>query len=109
MTIDTGRLQRAIWLDCQPVAPGRYLVRGGSADHVVEVDGGLVRCHCPDSQRVGDSCKHSLALRLRAGDGEVVDALRQLVPNPRHFPAKKAREIVPGATISGDRGEEQAR
>ena len=27
----------------------------------------------------------------RAGDGEVVDALRQLVPNPRRFPAKRRR------------------
>ena len=88
--IDAGRLQRAIWLDCsQPVAPGRYLVRGGSDDHIVEVDGGLVVCHCPDSPRAGDGCKHALAVRLRAGDGEVVDALRQLVPNPRHFPAKR--------------------
>ena len=26
--------------------------------------------------------KHSLALRLRAGDGKVIDALRQLVPAP---------------------------
>ena len=89
--IDSGRLQRAIWLEVEPVGPGKYLVRGGADDHVVEVDGGLVVCHCPDSQRVGDSCKHSIALRLRAGDGEVVDALRQLVPNPRHFPAHRQR------------------
>ena len=106
--IDSVRLQRAIWLEVQPVAPGRYLVSGGKDDHVVEVDGGLVLCHCPDSQRAGDACKHSLALRLRAGDDEVVDALRLLIPNPRHFPAKTAREIPPGATISGD-GKRQTR
>ena len=80
--IDSARLQRAIWLDIQPVAPGRYLVSGGADDHVVETDGGHVICHCPDSPRAGDGCKHSLALRLRAGDGEVIDALRMLVSNP---------------------------
>ena len=88
-TIDPGRLRRSIWLDCQAVAPGRYLVRGGRDDHVVDVDGGRVTCHCPDSQRAGDGCKHSLALRLRAGDGEVIDALRQLVLNPKYFPSKR--------------------
>ena len=80
--IDTGRLRRAIWLEVQLVAPGRYLVSGGKDDHLVEVDGGRVTCHCLDSQRAGDGCKHSLALRLRAGDGKVIDALRQLVPAP---------------------------
>ena len=89
--IDAGRLQRAIWLEVQPVAPGRYLVRGGAGDHIVEADGGRVICHCLDSERAGDGCKHSLALRVRAGDGEVIDALRQLVPNTRHFPVKRAR------------------
>ena len=80
--IDLGRLQRAIWLEVQPVAPDRYLVSGGAEDHVVEVDGGRVVCRCPDTWRAGDGCKHSLAVRLRAGDGEVIDALRQLVANP---------------------------
>ncbi len=88
-TIDARRLQKAVWLEVQPVAPGRYLVSGGEDDHLVEVDGGRVTCHCPDSQRAGDGCKHALALRLRAGDGKVVDALRQLVPNPKYFPAKR--------------------
>ncbi len=87
--IDRARLARAVWLEVQPVAPGRYLVRGGADDHVLEVDGGLVVCHCPDSQRAGDGCKHLLALRLRAGDGEVIDALRELVPNPKYCPAKR--------------------
>ena len=87
--IDTGCLQRAIWLEVQPVAPGRYLVSGGEHDHVDDIDGGLVVGHCPDSPRAGDGCKHSLALRLRAGDGEVIDALRQLVPNPKRYPAKR--------------------
>ncbi len=87
--IDAARLQRAIWLEVQPVGPDGFLVSGGKDDHLVEVDGGRVTCHCLDSQRAGDGCKHSLALRLRAGDGKVIDALRQLVPNPKHYPAKR--------------------
>ena len=82
MTIDAGRLQRAIWLDCQPVAPGRYLVRGGKEDHVIEVDGEWLRCDCFYAQRNGDGCKHCLCVRLHPGDSEVVDALRALVPAP---------------------------
>ena len=81
MTIDSGRLQRAVWLKVQPVSGG-FLVTGGAGGHVVEVDGARITCHCLDAARMGDSCKHSLAIRLRAGDGEVVDALRQLVPQP---------------------------
>ena len=79
--IDSGRLARAIWLKVQPVSGG-YLVTGGAAGHVVEVDGARVTCHCPDAERMGDSCKHSLAIRLRAGDGEVIDRLRALGPPP---------------------------
>ena len=81
MTIDPGRLQRAIWLKIQRVSGG-YLVTGGTVGHLVEVDGARVTCHCPDAERMGDSCKHSLAIRLRAGDGEAIDALRELVPVP---------------------------
>ncbi len=81
LVIDTGGLRRAIWLKIQPVSWG-CLVSGGAAAHVVGVDGGRVTCHCPDAERMGDGCKHSLALRLRAGDGEVIDALRLLIPNP---------------------------
>ncbi len=84
MTIDAGRLARAIWLKVQPVSGG-YLVTGGAAGPVVEVDGARITCHCPDAERMGDSCKHSLAIRLRAGDGEVTDALRLLIPNPQRL------------------------
>ncbi len=86
--IDPARLQRAIWLKSQPVSGG-YLVSGGAAAHVVEVDGGRVTCHCPDAERMGDSCKHSLAIRLRAGDGEVINALRLLIPSPQRLPARR--------------------
>lgn len=80
--IDAGRLARAVWLNCQPVAPGRFLVSGGVDDHLVEVDGGYVYCDCEDSQRVGDACKHGLACRLHCGDPTVVLALRMLVARP---------------------------
>ena len=93
MTIDAGRLARARWLKVQPVSGG-FLVTGGAGGHIVEVDGGRVTCHCPDAKRMGDSCKHSLAIRLRAGDGEAIDALRQLIPKPRHFPAKRRKEAA---------------
>ena len=90
MTIDSGRLARAIWLEIQPVSGG-FLVTGGATGHIVEVDGARITCHCPDAQRMGDGCKHSLATRLRTGDDEVVDALRLLIPNPQHYPARRTR------------------
>ena len=80
--IDPGRLARAVWLDCKPVASGRYLVSGGADSHVVVVDGGWVRCDCADSAIRGDGCKHALACRLHSGDPTVALALRQLVPEP---------------------------
>ena len=88
--IDSARLARAIWLKVQPISGG-YLVSGGARTHVLETDGGRVTCHYPDAEQMGDSCKHSLAIRLRAGDGKVIDALRQLVPNPKYFPAKRCQ------------------
>ena len=80
--IDTGRLRRAVWLDCRPVGLGGFLVRGGQDDHYVDIDGGYVRCDCVDSQLNGDGCKHALCIRLHCGDPEVALALRQLVPRP---------------------------
>ena len=86
--IDCARLQRAIWLEVQPMSGG-FLVTGGAGGHVVEIDGERITCHCPDAERIGDSCKHSLAIRLRAGDGEVIDALRLLIPDPHRLPAQR--------------------
>ena len=82
MTIDPARLRRAIWLDCRPVGLSGFMVRGGRDDHIVDVDGGYVRCDCFDAQIHGDGCKHSLLVRLLGGDPEVALALRQLVPQP---------------------------
>ena len=80
--IDRARLARAVWLEVQPVAPERFLVRGGRDDHVVVIRDGRVICDCLDSQFTGDKCKHSLATRLYSGDPLVVKALRMLVPAP---------------------------
>ena len=80
--IDPGRLRRAIYLDCQRVSPDRYLITGGSDGHIVVVEDGRVLCDCIDVIRAGDSCKHSLLVRLMEGDPAVVAALRQLVPGP---------------------------
>ena len=88
LVIDAGRLARAIWLKVQPVSGG-YLVTGGVGGHVVEIDGARITCHCPDAERMGDSCKHSLLVRLLGGDPEVVLALRLLIPNPQRFPAQR--------------------
>ena len=86
--IDPARLQRAVWLKTRSVSGG-FLVTGGAGGHVVEIDGERITCHCPDAERMGDSCKHSLAIRLRAGDGEVIDALRLLIPDPHRLPAQR--------------------
>ena len=79
--IDAARLQRAVWLEVRPVAGG-YLVRGGADDHIVEIDGGYVRCDCSDARWRGDNCKHCLAVRLHHRAPEVVEGLRTLVPPP---------------------------
>lgn len=124
--IDPARLARALWLEVRPVAPGRYVVRGGQADHVIDVDGEYVRCDCFDAQRNGDGCKHALRVRLhRGGDHDIVRALRLLVRRPdarstrhrtpRPDPAspessatgpdsrQPAPQVDPGATNADDR------
>ena len=83
MTIDAGRLQRAIWLEAKPVDVSTYRVRWGTADHMVEVVDGRRYCDCPDAQVRGPGCKHSLLVRLLGGDPEVVLALRRFVPPPK--------------------------
>ena len=82
MTIDSGRLARAVWLEAKPIDISTYRVRGGTADHMVEVEDGRCYCSCPDGQVRGPGCKHCLLVRLLNGDPEVVKALRQLVPAP---------------------------
>lgn len=87
--IDSGRLARAIWLTAKPIDVNAYRVRGGTADHMVEIVDGRCYCDCPDAQVRGAGCKHSLLVRLLGGDPEVALALRQLIPNPQRLPARK--------------------
>lgn len=86
MTIDPTRLARAVHLDYRRLDANRYLVSGGSQDHIVDVVNGTVRCDCYDAKyRSGDTCKHSLLVRLMAGDRKVAKALRQLIAPPRRL------------------------
>ena len=80
--IDTGRLARAIYLTAKPIDVNTWRVRGGTADHMVEVENGRCYCDCVDAQVHGPGCKHALLVRLLGGDPEVALALRQLVPQP---------------------------
>ncbi len=89
MTIDAGRLARAVWLTAKPIDVNTYRVRGGTADHMVEVVDGRCYCDCEDAQVRGPGCKHCLLVRLLGGDPELVKALRELVPNPQRFSAQR--------------------
>ena len=82
MTIDTARLARAVYLTAKPIDVNTWRVRGGVADHMVEVIDGRCYCDCVDAQARGPGCKHCLLVKLLNGDPEVVKALRQLVPAP---------------------------
>ncbi len=87
--IDAGRLARAVHLTATPIDVNTWRVRGGIADHVVQIDGGRCYCDCVDAQVRGDGCKHSLLVRLLGGDREVVRGLRSLIPNPQRLPAHR--------------------
>jgi hypothetical protein len=60
---------------------------------MVEVEDGRCYCDCIDAQVRGDACKHSLLVRLLAGDEAVVRALREIVPNSQRA-KKKGRDPV---------------
>ena len=89
--MDAARLARAAHLTVERVAPGRYLVTGGAEPHEVTVDtGGVWRCDCTDyAVHGGIGCKHTLAVRLRRADADVLEALRDVVPMPKR--ARRAR------------------
>ena len=86
--IDPARLTRAIYLGAKLIDASTYQVRGGVADHMVEVVDGRCYCDCVDAQVRGPGCKHSLLVRLLGGDPEVVKALRAVVPPPRRRTTK---------------------
>jgi hypothetical protein len=73
---------RTVHLEARRVdADNRYLVSGGSRDHIVEQRDGRCFCDCADASfGAGDECKHSLLVRLLGGDRDVVKALRRIVP-----------------------------
>jgi len=76
-----SRLARAVHLDAERLNAHHWRVWGGAAEHVVDADRGT--CDCPDFRLRGRVCKHILAARLRSGDVELLNALRDLVPMPR--------------------------
>ena len=83
--IDPTRLARAVHLDCERMTPDTFRVSGGSMDHLVAVAAGGAHCDCMDSSVRGPGCKHELAVRLHAGDSEVVLALRKLIAPPKRL------------------------
>ncbi len=105
MTIDTGRLARAVHLTAKPIDVNTWRVRGGTADHMVEVVDGRCYCDCVDAQVRGPGCKHCLLVRLLGGDPDVVLALRALVPPPTGRSTKLfAGEQFPESPNSGATG-----
>lgn len=96
MTPDPARLARAVHLDAVQLDDGSWKVTGGASEHDVNVDASS--CDCHDFTVRGGSCKHMLAVRLRSGDSEAVEALRGLVVAPR-----RARTVRPAFRVgSGD-------
>lgn len=84
--VDGQRLARAAHLAVVRIAADRYRVTGGSAEHVVQLVNGRLRCDCEDAVRHASSatvCKHRLAVALHRLPAPIVAALRDLVPLPR--------------------------
>ena len=89
-TIDLRRLARAVHLDAAPRDHETWHVMGRASLHVVTAgDDGLFVCDCEDFRVRGGLCKHALRILLARGDRSVIERLRALIPNPRHFPAKR--------------------
>jgi hypothetical protein len=77
--IDPSRLARALQLEAQPLADGRWRVTGAVSLHTVDLNGrNGGACDCGDATYRQSTCKHELAARLAAGDGEVLRAVRGL-------------------------------
>ena len=84
--MDAARVARAVHLTIDERAPGIFEVRGGAGVHTVDLGAGT--CDCTDFAVHGGPCKHLLAVRLRRGDAEALEALRAVVPMPSR---KRAR------------------
>ena len=77
MTIDAGRLVRALTLTVRPLDDGDgYEVSGGHSPHVVRSTEDGMACDCPDSLYHAGECKHLLAVTLaRRLDRRMLEAL----------------------------------
>ena len=92
--IDLLRLCRAVHLDALPRDDTTWEVTSADSFHLVSVgDSGLL-CDCEDCLIRHATCKHQIAVGFAVGDRQVLQALRQLVPNPRRFPAKRRQGAV---------------
>lgn len=95
--VEAGRLERCLGLEVEVIAPGQYLVTGGTEPHWVDLrERLLTRCDCGDHLWRERVCKHILAAMLREGDervirevGGLVQALRELVVS--HDPPRRRR------------------
>ena len=86
---DLDRLARAVHLDAERLDTGAWRVTGGANVHEVNAD--ATACDCTDYAVRGGSCKHLLAVKLRAGDSETLRKLRAIVPQRRQArPARNA-------------------
>ncbi len=87
LVIDEGRLARAVHLDATRVGSGRcYQVTGGARSHVVDLDDD--GWNCGDYAFRHQLCKHVIRALLAEGDGEVIAALRRLLPYPSRTSAR---------------------
>jgi hypothetical protein len=105
MKIELARLTRASQLEAEPLGDGRWRV---TSLHTVDLngrDGG--GCDCEDAQYRRTTCKHELAARLAAGDGEVLCAVRGLfvaATNRRARLLAYVRDLRSEAEEAGRRG-----
>ncbi len=78
--IDSARLARAlVQPEANPLGDGRWRVTGSTGLHTVGLGArNGAACDCEDATYRQTTCKHELAARLAAGDGEVLRAVRGL-------------------------------
>ncbi len=82
MTIDPGRVARALSLEVERIPDGRVLVTSDHGGRVVDLgaDPGE-RCLCEDATfNHPPLCKHEIAAELLEVRPEILDALRLMIP-----------------------------
>ncbi|MCW1886714.1 helicase-related protein [Luteolibacter flavescens] len=70
MPVDPYRLRRALDLKVAGYGRNRWSVAGGSEPRLVQLEGGVFSCNCPDHAK-GRDCKHLIAVRLHRKDPEL--------------------------------------